>query len=187
MAKGKWNADYFAKRIRTEREQRGWTQEQLAEQMSSKNGPPMHWTIVAKIESGTRAVRINEAAVFADVFDTSVDALLGRKAQRGDDADYALTAAIDTARRSSMELTGIQNVLTERFGELEGLDTEGLDQLRAVAESVSTALRFAAEGLARIAFYRQVGAVPPGDTDTHEAWRELIRDTAMQSAKKGKR
>lgn len=186
MAKGKWNADYFARRIRTERLQRKWTHKQLAEFMSNKSGPPIDVTTVSKIERGERAVRISEAVVLADLFDTSVDSLLGRKAQPGDDADYALTAALDIARRSSMELTGMQNAIIERFRELEGLDAEGLDELRAVAETVSTALRFAADELARIAYYRQVGAVPPGDRDTHEAWNELIRNSAMRAARKGK-
>lgn len=183
MAKGKWNADYFADRIRTERIQRKWTHKQLAEFMSS-NSEKVDVTTVSKIERGERAVRISEAAVLADLFDTTVDALLGRTARQGDEATYALTAALDSARRSRMELTGIQNELNKRFGELEGLDVKGLDDLTTVAEMISAALRFAADGLDRIAYYRQVSNVPMGDIKN--AYKQLIRDTATQAAREDK-
>ena len=46
-------------------------------------------TTVAKIESGERAVRIDEAAALADLFDVSVDALLGRNVERTGNLAYA--------------------------------------------------------------------------------------------------
>jgi hypothetical protein len=39
----------------------------------------MHPTTVAKIEAGDRSVRINEAVGIADLFEVSLDSLLGRK------------------------------------------------------------------------------------------------------------
>ena len=39
----------------------------------------MHATTIAKIEAGSRSVRINEAVGIADLFEVSLDTLLGRK------------------------------------------------------------------------------------------------------------
>ena len=180
MAKGKWNADHFAEQIRLARERKQWTQRELAERMSSKNGPPVHWTTVAKMEKGERSVRIDEAAVLADLFDTSVDVLLGRKAHRGDETDYLIAAAVDTARRSSMELAAIQTALNDAFADIE--DVEGLEALHTAAARVEDALRLAGEGLARIAYFRMTGKVPPTG-DLGAAMRQMIEATAIEGAK----
>ena len=60
MGNRKWTDDYFSKRLRAEREQRGWSQADMAKRLSAKD-IPMHWTTIAKIEAGDRSVRIVEA------------------------------------------------------------------------------------------------------------------------------
>lgn len=175
MAKGKWNEDYLAKRIKQERDTRKWTQKELGERLG------VDVTVIAKIEKNTRAVRAGEAAVLADLFDTTVDNLLGRKAQPADEAAYALATALDTARKSGLQLSGIQNEIGERFAELDRLEIDGLGDLKAVADTVDKAMRIAADGLARIAYYRQVGRVPFGNL--REAYSELYNDAVMAHAK----
>jgi ribosome-binding protein aMBF1 (putative translation factor) len=76
--KRKWTEDHFAKRLRAEREHRGWSQAEMAKMLSDR-GIPMDWTTIAKVEKNDRSVRIDEAAGIADLFGTSVDELLGRK------------------------------------------------------------------------------------------------------------
>lgn len=173
----KWTERYFAKRLRTERDRRGWTQAELAERL----GVGMHWTTIAKIEKGTRSVRIDEAALIADIFETSVDAMLGRKVQRADDVDYALGALLETAQQSSMQVAGIRNSLAERFTELNALELDGIEELREVAGKVDHAFRVVADGLARIALYRKGEALPKGEIN--KLYTDSIRATALANAK----
>lgn len=65
----------FAARMRQERERRGWRQEDLAAAVAAA-GLPLHPTAFSKIESGLRAVRLNEAAVIAAVFGRPVGYML---------------------------------------------------------------------------------------------------------------
>ena len=78
MSMQKWADDRFGKRVKAERERRGWSQAEMAKILSDKGLRPMHPTTVAKIEAGDRSVRINEAVGMADLFEVSMDSLLGR-------------------------------------------------------------------------------------------------------------
>ena len=44
---------------------------------------PMHPTTIAKIEAGTRSVRINEAVGIAELFEISLDTLVGHPSGTG--------------------------------------------------------------------------------------------------------
>ena len=77
MGRQKWTDDQFGKRIKGLRERRRLSQTQMAA-MLTRRKTPMHATTLAKIEAGTRSVRINEAVALAELFDVTVDALLGR-------------------------------------------------------------------------------------------------------------
>ncbi|OBF98874.1 helix-turn-helix domain-containing protein [Mycolicibacter sinensis] len=68
----------FRERVSHERKLHGWSQAELAKMLTAKGIRGVYATTVAKIESGERAVRINEAAALADLFSTTTDALLGR-------------------------------------------------------------------------------------------------------------
>lgn len=70
--------DRFREHVRRERERREWTQADLAKRLHANGLEHIIASTVAKIEAGTRAVRIDEANVIANVFETSVDALMGR-------------------------------------------------------------------------------------------------------------
>jgi hypothetical protein len=56
-------------RLRDERERHGWSQVALAE-MVTRSGVVCHTSTIAKIESGFRAVRVEELKIFADLFMT---------------------------------------------------------------------------------------------------------------------
>lgn len=66
----------FGRRVRTEREKRGWTQADLASRLS-EFGLALHPSAIAKIElrdvDRPRAIRLDEAEVIARVFGLTVD------------------------------------------------------------------------------------------------------------------
>lgn len=68
----------FRERVRAERERRGWSQAELANLLHDNGLPHIVSSMVAKIETGNRGVRLDEAHVLAGLLETSVDALLGR-------------------------------------------------------------------------------------------------------------
>ncbi len=122
MGKRKWTDDHFSNRLKTEREQRGWSQAEMAKMLRDNGIEPMHWTTVAKIEKGTRSVRIDEAAGIADLFGTSVDVMLGRGAKQRVDLIHTLSAVVDTAYRSATQVHRIRTALGDRVTDLSALD-----------------------------------------------------------------
>ena len=128
MGNRKWTEDHFAKRLRAEREHRGWSQAEMAKMLSDK-GISMHWTTIAKIEKNDRSVRIDEAAGIADLFDTSVDALLGRKVRPGNDLAYILRAVLNTARQSAEQTAAIADALGDNLVDLDALEFNGREEL----------------------------------------------------------
>lgn len=71
--------EHFARRIRAERQARGWTQAELAERLK-EHGVDLHFTAIAKIEqpdpARQRAIRLNEAAALAQTFGVPLQHLL---------------------------------------------------------------------------------------------------------------
>jgi transcriptional regulator with XRE-family HTH domain len=61
-----WETD-FGRKVRQWRQARNWSQEDLANQLRWQ-GFDMHQTTVAKIERGTRPLRVAEAAAIATIF-----------------------------------------------------------------------------------------------------------------------
>ncbi len=106
MASTKWTEHYFRKALKDEREARHLTQPELAEVFKA-NGLDLHWSTIAKIENGDRSVRIDEAARIADVFETSVDAMLGRPAPgdtAGDPVARELARLVYTAHKAQEQI-----------------------------------------------------------------------------------
>ena len=122
MAKKKWIENHFSEALKEQRKRRDWSQSQL-EKMLAEKGVHLHWTTIAKIEKGERSVRIDEAAAIADLFDMSVDALLGR--QRPDDT--TLTFAMIT-------LLGYVGDAEKQMVHARGTATDLEDQLEDAAE-----------------------------------------------------
>ena len=63
-----------------ERKERKWSQADIAKMLTAKGIDNMHHTTVAKIESGDREIKLDEAAAMADLFGLPLDSMMGRQA-----------------------------------------------------------------------------------------------------------
>jgi transcriptional regulator with XRE-family HTH domain len=108
-------------------------------------------TTVAKIESGERAVRIEEAAGLADLFDVSLDRLLGRDVIPGRDLAYTLQSVAQTAQRGMQLAASLSTELRERAEELAAFDEfDGRAAIGDECDAAAAALQQAREALAKL-------------------------------------
>ncbi|OBI77011.1 helix-turn-helix transcriptional regulator [Mycobacterium sp. E740] len=134
----------FRERVRRERERRDWSQAELAKLLQDKGIGSVYPTTVAKIEAGERAVRIDEATALADIFEVSVDALLGRSSSFEQDRLYAVR---DAALQATAGVSAISTTLINVFAELEGLEFDNREAVTAAAGRALAALRTAVDAL----------------------------------------
>jgi hypothetical protein len=144
--------DRLRERVRAERERddRKWTQLQLSE-MLTEAGIPTHWTTIAKIEKGTRAVHLDEAVVLADLFGISTDALLGRRARPAADLLYTVEALLEANRMAAWQVPVLARTIRERASEVADASSKGgWDELVNDALTACDALDVAAAALERV-------------------------------------
>lgn len=105
-----------------ERRRRNWSRADFAKMLHSKGFTHIYASTVAKIEYGERSVRIDEANAIADVFEVSVDALLGRSVAAQHDEMYVFKALLDSAQQASWQVSSIETTLRDRITELDAFD-----------------------------------------------------------------
>jgi hypothetical protein len=88
----------------------------MANQLS-KRGFKAYDSTIAKIEAGDRSVSIDEAAVIADIFEISLDSLLGRKGME-DNQSHALSVLSDEAKKLLPELMEMRDRLRRAYQDL---------------------------------------------------------------------
>jgi transcriptional regulator with XRE-family HTH domain len=115
----------FRQRVKAERDRRGWTQTQLAEKLSA-NGIRVQWSAIAKLESGARRVRLDEAAAIADTFGTSLETLMGRRPRPVADLRYQIDTLLDAVRAAAWHVPLLAATARERATELADADSEGI-------------------------------------------------------------
>ena len=82
------------------REDRGWTQAEMAKKLSDKGIETMHRRPLPRSNSVSGPCGCNEAAGIADLFEVSLDSLLGHTpGSQSQDLTYELRVLRDTARR----------------------------------------------------------------------------------------
>lgn len=153
MASSKWVDSRFGERLKAERERRRWTQPQMADLLSDRGIAPMHATTIAKIEAGSRSVRINEAVGIADLFDVSLDSLLGRKpgAQRSE-LTYRLRVLRDNTEKSAAQVARIEMSIREQLDELPG-EFDGADKLKEMGyNTLRNYLKPASKAVVEVSF-----------------------------------
>ncbi|MFC9518558.1 helix-turn-helix domain-containing protein [Nocardiaceae bacterium NPDC056970] len=72
--------DRFAENMKLLREQRGWSQGEMARQMQRAGWGTFHQTTISRIEKGDRPVRVGEAGAIAEVLGASLGRLIDRPA-----------------------------------------------------------------------------------------------------------
>ena len=168
----KWTDAQFGKRVRAEREHRGWTQAELANMLTG-NGIAVGPTVIAKIEVGKRSVRIDEAFELANLFGLSLDILLGRVTDLQNDLAYVLRSLVDLANQSAHQVSGVAATLRERFADVAELDFEGRDTVISDGDRAFDALQTARAALTSIANF----ALPP-QASLRPIDPEQVRDRA---------
>jgi transcriptional regulator with XRE-family HTH domain len=172
MARTKWADERFGQQLKRMRDdERGWTQSQMADMLSEKGIAPMHSTTLAKIEAGTRSVRINEAVAIADLLGVSVDALLGR--QRHDDttltfALVTLMGYVTDCQRQIREAQGTAADIAEQVDDLpeQFNDVPALPDLQRAARGLSAELKRAATAAEKFVFLASVAIADLGKEAT---------------------
>lgn len=124
MGRQKWTDDLIGARIKAKREHRGWSQSEMAKFLADHGIESMHPTTIAKIEAGSRSIRVNEAVAIADLFEMTVDALLGRT---GPD-DSTLTFALVILRQHAHDAVQL-------LEQTQGIASDIEDQLESIAET----------------------------------------------------
>ncbi|NMN94827.1 helix-turn-helix transcriptional regulator [Antrihabitans stalactiti] len=147
----------FARKVKAEREQRGWSQQHLAELVFAQRGDTStraHRQLLAKIETGNRSVRVDEAVALAEIFQVSLDWMLG--SEREEDLAFALDRLATSAQQSGLDATKIAEsmALAERdlvrkidyaefrdqlaAGETSNIDGLPIDTLRALVMALTS-------------------------------------------------
>ena len=115
----------------------------------------MHPTVLAKIEKGERAVRIVEAAAIADLFDVSLDSLLGRRDGLANDVADILNGLQHAAGKATLDVGAIHGAIEGWFMELGSLDFDGRE---ALGEAGGQALKALADAQTALYAITQVEA-----------------------------
>jgi transcriptional regulator with XRE-family HTH domain len=137
----------FRKRLRRERVTRKWSQALMAKLLSHK-GLAIYATTIAKIESGERAMRVDELVAVAQLFGISLDTLVGHRGDRGNDKESQVTALADTAMRSLWQIGSTESALRAALADLDGFTLDRHDKtLRDGCEAACDAM---AEAVAAI-------------------------------------
>jgi transcriptional regulator with XRE-family HTH domain len=119
MGSSKWTDKRFGERIKAEREDRGWSQADMAKALSTVGVHSMHPTTIAKIEAGDRSVRINEAVGIADLFEVSLDALLDRDWPDDSALMFALRVLAGYAGNAKRQIAQARDVAADIEDQLE--------------------------------------------------------------------
>jgi transcriptional regulator with XRE-family HTH domain len=144
----------FRERVQQERERRKWSRADLSKLLQSKGFEHIYPSTVAKIEYGERAVRIDEATAIADLFEVSVDVLLGRSVERSRDLAYTLRAVQNIARQSAQQTAAIADALGDSLVDLGALEFNGREQLENEVVRAQAALRDAQVAFSNVAKFK---------------------------------
>lgn len=145
----------FRRRIKEERERRGWSQTELLKRLESKGIHFSYPSVIAKIEAGERGVGIDEAAAMASLFGVSVDSLMGRRVGAENDLVYSLRGAISAAKLAGAQVEAIRGDLIERLEQdLSTIDFDGRPKVEEDAAAALAALGEAVAALERIAHFK---------------------------------
>jgi transcriptional regulator with XRE-family HTH domain len=139
----RWTGQQFGKQVKAEREHQKWTQTEMAKLLTD-NGFPIGSTGVAKIEAGTRVVRIDEAVAISDLLGVPLEML------RTDEA-YRLKLLAVGASRYAHQVRDIEGALAEALRDAASIKLpQETDSLAIRGQIAGQALRTADKALCAI-------------------------------------
>ena len=146
MGSEKWGDGAFGDRLKRYRERNGWTQAQLAAQLSANGLFGMTAAQVYRIEKGERSVRAIEAGVLADLYGVSVDALLVSAPVLKADLEDAVIAVLETQQDIHRSLSSLERTLSKAAETLAAADTAGryaklMDDCDSARKAITTATK----------------------------------------------
>lgn len=147
MAANKRHQAEFRSALRRGRDSRGWSQAFLAKLLQDK-GLGVYATTITKIEAGDRAAQIDEIVAVAELFEVSVDTLLGRDTSQVRDKDYLLSALIDSATRAKWQISSTEQQLRSALGDMSSFDLRGPE--KTVADGCAVACDAMADAVTAI-------------------------------------
>ena len=124
----------FRESVKRGRGDRDWSRADLSKRLQDMGCEHIYPSTVAKIESGERAVRIDEATAIAELFDVSLDILLGRSVKAKADEHYTLRALIDTSAQAAWQVSAIRDSLRNGATELSTFAPTDAATKRLVSE-----------------------------------------------------
>jgi transcriptional regulator with XRE-family HTH domain len=136
----------FRDNLRRERQSRQLSLAQVAKLLQAK-GLRIYTTTIAKLESGERAAKLDEVVALADVFNLSIDALVGRSGRRSRTGDKSLPLHALAKRTASTAaaVDALEAGVREHLAELEAFT------LRRDEAAAATECERAAQALAEAA------------------------------------
>jgi transcriptional regulator with XRE-family HTH domain len=141
----KWTDQQLAERIKKLRTSRKLTQEELTKKLAAE-GISIVPAQLARLEKGTRSLRVVEAAALCNIFDVSMDTLAGVESSPEMDLRRAINGlriALDTR-----EVSATMRALAEAAEYLADVDTDGVAaSLVAASERACVAGRAAEQAM----------------------------------------
>lgn len=163
---------HFGKRVRAERVRRRWSQQELAERLTAK-GVPVHPSTIAKIESDgkkQRAPRLGEATALAELFELSVDELLGRSGPDTSTLAYALDVLAQYTSEAERHLHELGGTVADIEDQLESVEASFpvpfIEDMKLTAHAMDTALNTTRAHAHKLA-YLVVGSLSGVKTRDH--------------------
>jgi transcriptional regulator with XRE-family HTH domain len=147
MAATKRHQTEFRSALRRGRESRRWSQAFLAKLLQDK-GVSVYATTITKIEAGDRAAQIDEIVAIAELFEVSVDTLLGRDTSQVRDKDYLLLALTDSAMRAKWQISSTEQQLRSALADMSSFDLRGPE--KTVADGCAVACDAMADAVTAI-------------------------------------
>lgn len=130
-----WWEKTFGDKVRQWRRERNWSQEEVAERLRDQ-GFEMHQTTVAKIERGTRPLRVAEAAALAYIFAVPPLAIFeGRPPEGYPESIKDLQLALEKQKASAGRLAHVLESTAKQYAvELALIHGIAQEMNRAAAE-----------------------------------------------------
>ena len=98
-----------------------------AEMLCAK-GLTAYPTTIAKIEAGDRTVQIDELVALAEIFEVSVDTLLGHSTGRSQNKFFQMEALVDAQRQSLWQLSTTERTLRQAVTNVDGFKLNANDR-----------------------------------------------------------